>query len=58
MGLLPYGQRWRNTRRCFHQHFNQGVVGKYNPIQIREVQAFLRRALALPGDVEVKSISQ
>ncbi|PSR73379.1 hypothetical protein PHLCEN_2v10671 [Hermanssonia centrifuga] len=58
MGVMPYGQRWRDTRRCFHQHFHQGVVGKYNPIQIREVQAFLRRALISPGDVEVKSISQ
>ncbi|KAJ3546252.1 hypothetical protein NM688_g5535 [Phlebia brevispora] len=43
VGLLPYGPRWRLARRLFHQHFNQHAVKRYNPIQIREVRALLKR---------------
>ncbi len=56
---MPYGQMWRDRRRCFHQYFNQGAVGAYHAVQIREVHAFLRRALVSPArNVDAHSISQ
>lgn len=54
---MPYGQRWRETRRCFHQYFNQNMVQNYHAIQCREVHAFLRRSLA-SEKFEVLSLSQ
>jgi cytochrome P450 len=47
-GLLPYGVWWRRQRRSFHQYFNINAVSKYQPIQRREVHAFLRRLLDTP----------
>ncbi|KAK7678433.1 hypothetical protein QCA50_018493 [Cerrena zonata] len=48
-GFLRYSQHWRNHRREFHQFFNQHEVAKYQPIQLRECRAFLRRALHSPN---------
>lgn len=50
LGLLPYGVWWRKHRRSFHQHFHEGAVSKYMPIQKREVHAFLRRLLVTPDN--------
>ncbi|KAJ3553829.1 hypothetical protein NM688_g3409 [Phlebia brevispora] len=45
----PYGQTWRHVRRYFHQHFHAGVVHRYRDVQLREVQAYLRRVLEVDG---------
>ncbi|KAK7677340.1 hypothetical protein QCA50_019670 [Cerrena zonata] len=48
-GFLRYSQHWRAHRRELHQFFNQHEVAKYQPIQLRECRAFLRRALHSPN---------
>ncbi|KAF9002581.1 cytochrome P450 [Cyathus striatus] len=48
MAMLPYGDWWRRHRRSFHEHFHPNVVGKYQPIQLREARAMLRRLLDTP----------
>ncbi|KAJ3557799.1 hypothetical protein NM688_g1273 [Phlebia brevispora] len=52
-----YSQRWRDTRRCFHQHFNQNAVSRYRPVQARAIRHMLKRALGFTEAVDVKSIS-
>ncbi|OBZ72885.1 O-methylsterigmatocystin oxidoreductase [Grifola frondosa] len=49
MGFIPYGQWWRRTRRAFHQHFHQGVVDKYQPVQLRESRRFIQNVLRDPN---------
>ena len=50
-GLMPYGEAWRAHRREFHQFFNQRIIPQYQPIQLKQTRAFLRRALDSPNDV-------
>ena len=50
VGLLPYGVRWRKQKKSFHEYFQPSVVNKYQPIQRREAQAFLRRLLVTPDN--------
>ena len=50
IAILPYGVSWRRHSRSFHQFFNNNVVSKYQPIQSREVHAFLRRLLDTPDN--------
>lgn len=49
--LMPYGDRWRRTRRAFHQYFNQGAVENYKGLQIKEVRDFLKRLAETPDDL-------
>ena len=48
LAFMPYSQTWRDHRREFHQFFNPREVVKYQPIQLRECRAFLRRILVAP----------
>ncbi|TCD61737.1 hypothetical protein EIP91_007986 [Steccherinum ochraceum] len=48
IGLMPYGPRWRHHRRMFHQHFHQGVVDRFRPVQLRMTRDFLSWALKNP----------
>jgi len=50
--FMRYGSRWRALRKCFYQHFQQGVIHKYESIQTREARAFLRRMLTGPQNIE------
>ena len=50
MSRMPYGLWWRKHRKSFHEHFHRKVVTKYQPLQRREVQAFLRRLLVTPDE--------
>ena len=49
-GIMPYGMRWRKHRRIFHENFRINAVYKYQPIQRREIHAFLRRLLDTPDN--------
>ena len=40
---MPYGARWRQYRRAFHQHFNQLAIPRYHPIMYEEASAFLAK---------------
>ena len=50
LGTMPYGLWWRRHRRLFHEYFHRNAVENYQPIQIQEIQAFLRRLLVTPDD--------
>ncbi|KAK7692432.1 hypothetical protein QCA50_004057 [Cerrena zonata] len=53
-GNMRYSPEWRNHRREFHQFFHQRKVSVYQPIQLRECRAFLRRALHDPTHLAPK----
>ena len=57
VGLMPYGVRWRETRRTFHQFFNQLAVQRYLPVQEREIKAFLKRATTFTTGIDMLSVS-
>lgn len=42
ISAMPYGERWRKTRRIFHQYFNIGAVHHYQEIQLRDARSFLK----------------
>ena len=48
--FLPYGAAWKKYRRTFQEFFHHNEVFKYQPIQKREVHAFLRRLLVTPDN--------
>ena len=48
--FLPYGAVWKKYRRTFQEFFHHNEVSKYQPIQKREVHAFLRRLLVTPDN--------
>ena len=46
----PYGAEWKKYRRTFQEFFHHNELFKYQPIQKREVHAFLRRLLFTPDN--------
>jgi cytochrome P450 len=34
LNVLPYGERWRQSRKLLHGHVHPGVVPTYEPIQL------------------------
>ncbi|PIL22692.1 cytochrome P450 [Ganoderma sinense ZZ0214-1] len=48
LGLLPYGQRWRDYRRALWQHFHPGAIVKYRPAQESFAPLFLKKLLDKP----------
>ena len=56
MGLLPYGTRWRETRRTFRRFFNQFASKRYAATQTREVRALLKRAVTFTHGIDQASL--
>ena len=48
LGLLTYGQKWRDYRRALWQHFHPGAIVKYRPAQESIVPLFLKKLLDTP----------
>ncbi|KAI1785551.1 O-methylsterigmatocystin oxidoreductase [Ganoderma leucocontextum] len=48
LGLIPYGQTWRDYRRALWQHFHPGAIVKYRPAQQAIVPLFLKKLLDEP----------
>ncbi len=48
IGLLPYGQTWRDYRRALWQHFHPGAIVKYRPAQQAVTPLFLKKLLDEP----------
>ncbi len=48
LSLMPYGDRWRRTRRMFHQYFNSGTSHKYHDIQLQGARKLLQRLKESP----------
>ncbi|KAJ7672132.1 cytochrome P450 [Mycena polygramma] len=49
-GLMPYGEKWRQYRRLFHQHFRQDAAVAFRPIQLRKIHDSLGSLLNTPED--------
>ena len=48
LGVLPYGEVWRDYRRALWQHFHPGAITKYRPVQQAAVPLFLKKLLDDP----------
>lgn len=50
--LLPYGERFRNFRKLFHQTIGTPrAMENFHPIEEKETREFLKRVLARPEDL-------
>lgn len=47
---MPYGDKWREHRRMFHEHFHAGAVQKYRPQMAKEAKKLLLRLVEEPED--------
>ncbi|KAK7048443.1 cytochrome P450 [Favolaschia claudopus] len=58
-GMKPHGERWRQERRLFHQHFRRDAIPNYHPIQLKKTHGFLRNLLLTPEDFidHIKTLS-
>lgn len=43
ISFMKYGDRWRRSRKFYHQHFGHAVLGKYDRIQTEKLRIFLKR---------------
>ncbi|KAF7374525.1 O-methylsterigmatocystin oxidoreductase [Mycena sanguinolenta] len=48
--LLSGGDKWREHRKMFQQHFRQDVSRKYHPIQMKKVHLLLQELLSSPQE--------
>lgn len=48
VGLLRYGEVWRQHRKLCWQNFQSGAANQYHLIQIERVHGFLRNVLHEP----------
>lgn len=46
MTVLPYGERWRRSRKLLHTHVHSGAAPQYQPVQLRGARQFVRELLA------------
>ncbi|EIW87220.1 cytochrome P450 [Coniophora puteana RWD-64-598 SS2] len=51
--LLPYGERWRNHRRLFHQACRPEAAHAYRPAQLRLARQLVQSLLEDPQDYEI-----
>ena len=45
LSSLPYGDKWRRSRRCFQQNFRKAVSHQYEPLQLIKVGNLLKALL-------------
>ncbi|EKM55855.1 uncharacterized protein PHACADRAFT_209373 [Phanerochaete carnosa HHB-10118-sp] len=50
IGFMPYGDKWREHRRLFHQQFRPATVHTYHPKLLEEARKLLPRLLFQLGD--------
>ncbi|KAJ7819419.1 cytochrome P450 [Mycena olivaceomarginata] len=50
VGLMPLGDRWRQHRRMFQQHFRRDLSRNYRPVQMKKAHQLLRGLLESPQD--------
>jgi hypothetical protein len=47
---IPYGERWRKTRKVLHQQLHAGVSPQYQPLQLKGAREFCEQLLeAMPA---------
>lgn len=50
--LIPYGERFRNYRRLFHQFIGSNAsMSQFYPVEEVETHKFLKRLLSTPQDL-------
>ena len=52
LGLLPYGQHWRQRRRAFWQNFHPNAVKEYHSAQLASAHEFLKKMLDNPSRLQ------
>ena len=53
LGLLPYGQRFRNYRKMFHQAMGTyDAINKFRHVEEMETRRFLQRVHTKPEELE------
>jgi hypothetical protein len=51
--LIPYGDRFRNSRRLAHSLFgSKTTMAKFEPLEELETHRFLQRLAATPDDLQ------
>ncbi|KAF7374565.1 O-methylsterigmatocystin oxidoreductase [Mycena sanguinolenta] len=48
--MLPAGDKWRDHRKMFQQHFRPDVTRNYHPIQMNKVHLLLQALLSSPQE--------
>ncbi|ETW76894.1 cytochrome P450 monooxygenase 74 [Heterobasidion irregulare TC 32-1] len=48
LGFMPYGRKWRNTRKAFHSCFNSTASLRYHRLDLQASHELLRRLLDTP----------
>ncbi|KAK7687283.1 hypothetical protein QCA50_009788 [Cerrena zonata] len=48
MSSTPYGERWRDMRRAFHQDFNNESVKQFREVETKACHELLRRLVSRP----------
>ena len=51
LGMMGYGQRWRDYRRAFWQHFHPGAIHDYRSVQLAAVRTFIVKLLHDPENL-------
>lgn len=51
IGFIPYGERWRTTRRFAHDTFHVNAASQYDGIQLRSTRKFLRMLSEDPSNL-------
>lgn len=51
LAMMPYGDRWRQYRKCFHQQFQPSAAPTFWPTQVNTAHDLLRRILDKPQDL-------
>ena len=51
LGLMKYGDGWRQHRKLCNQNLNADAAKHYSPIQMERVHNFLRNVLQEPEKV-------
>ncbi|KAF7365161.1 O-methylsterigmatocystin oxidoreductase [Mycena venus] len=48
--MLPLGDKWRETRRMFQQHFRRDALQTYRPVHMNKIHQLLQGLLSSPQD--------
>ncbi len=51
IGLMRYGDSWRQHRKLCQQNFHPNAAKRYHPVQLDRVHGFLRSMLHEPEKV-------
>ncbi|KAJ7259494.1 cytochrome P450 [Mycena haematopus] len=50
LALLPHGDRWRQHRRMFQQHFRRDISRNYRPVRMKKIHQLLLGLLSSPQE--------